>query len=145
MDNVLEIIRNKVLEKQKEYRIVHFLDDNDLISIIENNLFSKNELDDLYKKLQYLYNLEDDWQIWYNSFDSEMFGESKKSLLEEENELFHPLNPFKVFLILDLQKHKNVIEYIELNHLGIIVTRPFYYKDEDGCIRKDVLDLRKSE
>jgi hypothetical protein len=142
-DTVLEKIRNQILEKQKNYKIVHFLNDNNLIPLIENNLFSKNELDALHKKLEYLYEIEDAWLNWFRSFDEDMFGESKKLLLEEEEELFHPLYPFKVFLILDIKKHEKLIDYLTLYQLGNIVVRPFYYKDEDGCIRQDVLDFRR--
>ena len=140
---ISEKLKRKILEIQTGYRIINFLDNNDLIPLVKNNLFSKNQLDLIYKKLDYLYKIEDSWTEWFEAFDSDMFGETRKSLLEKDDGLFHFLYPFKLFLILDIKRHQTIIEYCESNNLGLTVLRPFNIKDEDELLRKDTIDLRK--
>jgi len=138
-------LKQKILGIQAGYQIINFLDHADLIPLIKQNMFSKNELEAIYNKLEYLHTKDDEWTKWYYSFNLDiMFGNSKKLFLEEQGDLFHPLYPFKIFLILDLVKHKNILEYVKLNELGLLVSRPINIKDEDDILRKDMLDLRKS-
>jgi hypothetical protein len=136
--------------KLKETMVIECHDD-DLINILTAGFFNNDELNIIEEKLNYLYQQQDEFNIYYDSLHP-----IKRDLMEMEGQLFPELWPFWPWLWLDKEKHQKLISYILLKggfsivHFG---DKKFTYDsglkinicDKEGFIKKKVINLAYSK
>jgi len=118
--------------------ILHVFNEDELVQLIESELLSNSELNLIYKKLKDLYEIEDEFDAYWDSLSP-----AEKREAEEIDGIFiNSLYPFRPFFVLDKQKHKKLITYLQLADIGINVRGEFDpYKND--TLRQDVIDLKE--
>lgn len=90
------------------------LNNDNLELIIDSGMLTDSQLDLIYKKLRVLYDLEDNFNAYYDSLSP-----SEREEDEVNGELFPDEFPFNPTLLLDPVRQTRLISYIIFSGLGV--------------------------